>query len=147
MNSSTSSFEKNGLLIGFITFLSLVSYFMIMKVLGLSQILELRFFNFVIIAAGIYFGINKFKRQFGEEDFYLKGLGQGIFISAVSVILFAFFMSIYLSYFDESLMQHIRETATLGFNVSTGLNIFFVIFIEGIAAGFIITFAAMQYLK
>jgi len=147
MKTSPPSIEKTGFKIGLMTFLSLVAYFMIMKFLGLSHVLEFRFINFLIIAFGVCYGINKFKRESQEKDFYLKGWGLGLFVSAVSTILFALFMSIYLSYFDDSLMQHIRETTTLGFTVASGLNVFFAIFMEGMASAVIITFAAMQYFK
>lgn len=147
MKTSPPSIEKIGFKTGFITFLSLVAYFMIMKLLGLSHILELRFFNFVILAVGICYGINKFKRESQESDFYLKGWAQGIFIAAVSIVLFALFMSLYLSYFDEPLMQHIRETTTLGVTIDTGFNIFFALFMEGMASAVVIILAAMQYFK
>lgn len=147
MKTSAPSIEKIGFKVGFITFLSLVAYFMIMKFFGLSHILELRFFNFVILAVGICYGINKFKRELQESDFYLKGWAQGIFISVVSIILFALFMSIYLSYFDEALMQHIREVTTFGFNASTGIHVFFAILMEGMASAVVITLGAMQYFK
>lgn len=147
MKTLPPSIEKIGFKTGFITFLALVAYFFSMKFLGLSHILELRFFNFVILAAGVCYGIYKYKHDSHESEFYLKGWAQGFFISAVSVILFALFMSIYLSYFDEPLMQHIRETTTLGFNATTGFHVFFAAFMEGMAGSVIIIFAAMQYFK
>jgi hypothetical protein len=147
MNTSSPSIEKIGFKTGAFTFLALVTYFMIMKLFGLSHILELRFFNFVILAFGISYGINKLKRDLQESDFYLKGWAQGIYIAVVSVILFSLFMSIYLSYFDEPLMQRIRGTTTLGFTVASGFHIFFAIFMEGMASAVVITLGAMQYFK
>lgn len=147
MKTSAPSIEKIGFKVGFITFLSLVAYFMIMKFFGLSHVLELRFFNFIILGVGIGYGINKLKNELQESDFYMKGWGEGMIISLVSIILFALFMSIYLSYFDEELMQHIREVTTLGFNATTGMHVFFAILIEGIASAVVITLGAMQYFK
>lgn len=147
MKTSAPSIEKIGFKVGFITFLSLVAYFMIMKFLGLSQVLELRFFNFVILAIGIGYGIKKLKNELQEPDFYMKGWGEGMIISLVSIILFALFMSIYLSYFDAALMQHIREVTTLGFNATSGMHVFFAILIEGMASAVVITLGAMQYFK
>lgn len=147
MKTSSPSIEKSGIKIGFITFIALVAYFMLMKLLGLSHILELRFFNFLILTVGITYGIYKYKRELNEPDFYLQGWAQGIYIAAVSIILFALFMSVYLSYFDEPLMQHIRETTTLGFTVASGFHIFFAILMEGMASAVVITLAAMQYFK
>lgn len=147
MKTSSPSIEKIGFKVGFITFLSLVAYFMIMKFLGLSHVLELRFFNFLILTFGICYGINKYKNDAHESEFYMKGWAQGIFISVVSLVLFALFMSIYLSYFDDSLMQHIRETTTMGFNATTGMHVFFAVLMEGMAAAVVITLGAMQYFK
>ena len=147
MKTSAPSIEKTGLKTGFVTFLALVAYFMLMKLLGLSNILELRFFNFVILAFGICYGIKKYKHQLHELDFYLKGWGEGIFIAAVSVILFALFMSLYLVYFDQPLLEYISETTTIGVSLGSGLNIFFAILMEGMAASVVITLAAMQYFK
>lgn len=147
MKTSSPSIEKIGFKVGFITFLSLVAYFMIMKFFGLSHVLELRFFNFVILAVGIGYGINKLKNELQESDFYMKGLGEGMIVSLVSIVLFALFMSIYLSYFDEALMQHIRETTTLGFTVASGFHVFFAIVMEGMASAVVITLGAMQYFK
>ncbi|MES2140579.1 MAG: hypothetical protein V4511_12805 [Bacteroidota bacterium] len=147
MKTSSPSIEKIGFKVGFVTFLSLVAYFMIMKFLGLSHVLELRFFNIVILAVGICYGINKIKRALQEPDFYLKGWAQAMFISVVCTVLFALFMSLYLTYFDESLMQHIKETTTLGFTVASGFHIFFALFMEGMASSVVITLAAMQYFK
>lgn len=147
MKTSSPSIEKIGFKVGFVTFLSLVAYFMIMKFLGLSHVLELRFFNIVILAVGICYGINKIKRALQESDFYLKGWAEAMFVSVVSTVLFALFMSLYLSYFDEPLMQHIRETTTLGFTVASGFHVFFAVFMEGMASAVVITLAAMQYFK
>jgi hypothetical protein len=146
MKTIFPSIEKIGLQTGIVTFITLVAYFMIMKWLGLSEILELRFFNFVILTVGICYGINKFRHDSHESEFYLKGWGQGIFIAVVAVVLFALFMSIYISYFDEPLLQRIRQTTTIGTH-ATGFHIFFAILMEGMASAAVITLAAMQYFK
>ncbi|MES2590557.1 MAG: hypothetical protein V4608_01645 [Bacteroidota bacterium] len=146
MKTSFPSIEKIAIKTGLVTFFALVTYFMSMKFLGLSGILELRFFNFVILIIGVCYGINKFKHDSHETDFYLKGWAQGISVAAIAIFLFALFMSVYLSYFDESLMLRIRETTTIGMQAS-GLHIFFAILMEGMASAVVITLAAMQYFK
>lgn len=146
MKTVFPSIEKIGIRTGVVTFIALVAYFMIMKWLGLSLILEFRFFNFIILAVGICYGINKFKHDSHETDFYLKGWGQGIYISAVAVVLFALFMSIYINYFDEPLLERIRQTTPIGTS-ATGLHIFFAVLMEGMASAAVITLAAMQYFK
>lgn len=147
MKKSNSLIEKIGFKTGFIIFLALVSYFLLMKFLGLSQILELRYFNFAILTVGICYGINKLKHELNEPDFYLKGWAQGLYISGVSILSFALFMAVYISYFDEPLMQHIRETTTLGYTLTNGFNIFLALFMENMAGAIVIILGAMQYFK
>lgn len=146
MKTSFPSIEKIGIRVGLTIFFGLVVYFMLMKWLGLSHILELRFFNFVILAVGICYGINKFKHDSHESDFYLKGWGQGIFIAVVAIVLFALFMSLYINFIDKELLQRIRETTTIGVE-ATGFHLFFAILMEGMASAAVITLSAMQYFK
>jgi hypothetical protein len=146
MKTSFPSIEKIGIRIGAVTFLALVVYFMAMKWAGLSHIIELRFFNFAILAVGICYGINKFKHDSHESDFYLKGWGQGIFIAVIANALFATFIGLYISNFDDALLQRIKETTTIGAN-ATGFHLFFAILMEGMASAAVITLAAMQYFK
>ena len=131
---------------GLITSLALIGYFMLMKLFGLEQVLELRFFNAIILAFGICNGIIRLKRELHEDEFYLKGLMQGFYISVIAVISFGLFMSFYLSFFDVALLEHIRQKSTVGMSIN-GVSIFVVIFMEGMASAVIVTFAAMQYFK
>lgn len=146
MKTTSPSIERIGLVTGLITSLALIGYFMLMKVLGLEQILELRFFNAIILTVGVCYGIIKLKRELHEDEFYLKGLMQGLYISVVAVVAFGLFMSFYLSYFDLPLLEHIRQKSTVGMSIN-GVSVFVVIFMEGMASSVIITFAAMQYFK
>jgi hypothetical protein len=140
------SIEKIGFVIGLINAAALIAYFFAMKALNLAQIIELRFFNILIVAVGIIIGINYLKSRLHEQEFYLKGLAQGMIITVVTVVAFAAFMTVYLTYIDMPLMEEISKrvpyTGTLN-----GMVIFIAIFMEGMASGAIITFSAMQYLK
>lgn len=146
MKTEKTSVEGVGLKIGLITSLALLAYFFIMKALGLSHIIELRIFNFLILATGICYGIAKLKKDLHEQDFYLKGLAEGIYITVIALIPFGAFLSFYLEYFDLSLMEHIKTSVAMGEYIN-GLTVFFVISMEGLASGAVITFCAMQYFK
>jgi hypothetical protein len=145
MKKSVST-ERIGLLAGLLTSLGLVAYFMIMKAFGLAHIIELRFFNFVIMAVGICTGIVYLKNRTQEHEFYLKGLAEGMIITVVAVVSFAIFMTVYLTTVDRVLMHEI-STRVPYTGTMDGMVIFVSIFMEGMASGAIITFAAMQYLK
>ena len=146
METTKNSIERVGLKVGLLTLLALIAYFFLMKALGLAHIFELRFFNFIILALGICYGIQKLKEALNEKDFYLKGLSEGMFISFVAVTLFGVFIGFYLEYFDVKLLEDIKLNSTMG-NYMNGLTIFIVITSEGIASGVIITLIAMQYYK
>jgi hypothetical protein len=140
------SLERIGITTGLLISVTLIAYFFLMKALNLAQVVELRFFNFVIIAAGICYAINYAKQHLHEQEFYLKGLAQGMIVTAVTVTSFALFMTIYLTYFDQPLMQEISKRVPYSGSLD-GMIIFVSIFMEGMASGAIITFAAMQYFK
>lgn len=146
MKTRTPSIERIGFQVGLITCICMIGYFFLMNLLNLEQMLELRFFNFVIMAVGICYGIRKLKLQMHGTEFYMRGWAQGLYISAVAVGLFALFMTLYLHYFDTALMDHIRENALSGQSIN-GLTIFITIIIEGMAGCSVIILAAMQYFK
>src|ERR1700741_722896 len=125
MKPLKTSIESVGLKIGLITSLGLLSYFFLMKALGLSHIIELRIFNFLILASGICYGINRLKQELHEDEFYLKGLAEGIFITIVALVPFGAFISFYLAYFDTGLMDHIKSTVAMGEYINS-LTVFFV---------------------
>jgi hypothetical protein len=141
-----NSIEKNGFAIGLITSAALLGYFFIMKSVGLAHVLELRFFNFLIAGIGIFYGISKLKNDLREDQFYLKGWAQGIYIAAVSVVTFSIVLSFYITYFDASLAQTIKTETNIGTSFST-FTLFITMLMEGMAGGAIITFVSMQFLK
>jgi hypothetical protein len=140
------SIERNAFTIGIPTSAALVAYFFAMKALGLAHILELRFFNFIILGVGIIYGISKLKKELHQDEFYLKGWAQGIYISSIAVVSFSVFMCLYISQFDKPLFNHIRENMANSSSINA-FTLFFSLLLEGMAGCAIITFAAMQYLK
>jgi hypothetical protein len=142
----SSPLERISINLGLITGVCLIAYFLIMNQIGLSQMLTLRYFNVVILGAGVCIAINKVRNKFGHDELYLQGMGMGLFTSGIGTFVFALFMSLYLSYVDKTLLQHIKDTTYLGQYIN-GLAVFMIIFLEGMASGLIITFVAMQYYK
>jgi hypothetical protein len=138
--------DTSAIRVGLATFFGLVAYFFLMKLIGLSHILELRFLNVIILGIGISVGIVRLKRELHERDFYLQGLAQGVYVTVVAVLFFAGFMGLYLSLIDHKLMDEIKQNAPMGFPV-TGASIFGALVMEGLASGVVISFIVMQYLK
>lgn len=140
------SIERIGLGVGLITAVCLAAYFMVMKALNLAHIVELRFFNILIMAFWVVFGILRLKNRTQEHEFYLKGLAEGMIITVTAVVSFSIFMTVYLTQIDQLLMQEISSRVPYS-GTMDGMVIFVSTFMEGMASGAIITFAAMQYLK
>lgn len=136
--------ERIGLRYGLLTFLGLAGYFLLMQALGLGHIIELRFLNFIILAYGIYFAIMKLKTEVPDDDLYFKGLAEGVIVSLVSVIPFAAFVALYLTYIDPNLMNEIRQTVHISGYINS-FSAFVVINLEGFASGVLITYSVMQY--
>lgn len=135
-----------GLRIGLITSAALLAYFFLMKILGLHLVLELRFFNAVILAVGVCVGLAKLKREHPNGEYYLQGLGEGFFISVIATVPFALAISLYTLYVDAELLGQVTATFSKSIYINA-LNIFTGLAMEGIASGTIIGFVAMQYFK
>ena len=142
----SSPLERISVNVGLVIAACLAAYFLIMKQVGLSQVLEFRYFNVVILGVGICIAINRVRNKFGHDELYLQGMGMGIYTSLIAVIAFGLFMSLYVSYVDKGLLEYIRSTVSLG-QYLNGPAVFMIIFFEGMASGLIITFVAMQYFK
>lgn len=146
MKTISNQTERGSLQTGVSTFIGLVIYFMLMKWLHMEQVLELRFFNFVILTIGICYSINKGRKNSHDSEFYLEGWALGMKTAIIAILLFAFFISIYISSFDDTLLQRIKETTTLH-ERANAFYIFFTILMEGMASAIVITLGAMQYYK
>lgn len=144
--NSTNPMWNIGLRTGLITSAALLVYFFVMKLLGLHLILELRFFNVIIMAIGICIGLAKLKREFPTGEFYLQGLGEGFFISVIATTPFALIISCYTLFIDAELLKQVTATYSKGIYINT-LTIFTGLMAEGVASGTIIGFCAMQYFK
>ncbi|MBB6610099.1 DUF4199 domain-containing protein [Pontibacter sp. Tf4] len=141
--------EKLSLKYGVLTALGLIGYFLLMRLIGLSHILELRFFNAIVLAIGIVLVLRAYKRMMHGHIGYLKGLATAFLTSLVATLLFSVFMLVYIKGFDDSLLRVISEDQMLGERIATtpGIVIFMVLMMEGVISGAMIGFIAMQFFK
>lgn len=129
---------------GLVTALALIAYFLILHSVGLSEKIELRLFNFLILVAGIVLAIKATKKL--ETDFdYLRGFGIGFYVTLLATVPFAVFMFAFLE-LNEPFMTHIINHAPFGHFLSPWASAAVVLF-EGLSSGVIITYTAMQYFK
>lgn len=143
---STGQLELTAVKYGLITTGALIAYFLLMKLAGLVQIVELRMLNLIILIAGVGFAIRKYKRQGDTEMDYLQGFGIGMLTSAVSVITFALFVFFYLNLIDPAFMETLRQEEAFGQYLNPYMAAV-AIFFEGIGSGLILSFIIMQYMK
>lgn len=137
---------KRELLNGFIIFIGIAIYFLLMEFLGLSDEFYLRIFNLVIVA----FGVNLTIKQNYHDGLhgYNRNLVSGIITSMIGAILSVGSLFFYIQFRggDEYL-----QTLSKGFLFGGGdLNISYYaigLLFESVASSVIITFCLMQYWK
>jgi hypothetical protein len=128
---------KTGIVTGFL----LIVFFLFVKYLRISYVLNLHYLNEVFIFFGIWYAIRQRSRT--ENFKYLKGFFTGIKASAIASLIFNFFLLIYLSFIDPYFMQYIIKEGPLGEYMSP-IIIALVLFTEQISAGLIFTLILMQ---
>lgn len=144
---TTSPYEmKLSVWTGVLTSVALIVFFLIMKLVGLEQILWVRYFNFVFFVIGLVSAFNIYSTRTHKLRInYLKGIKMGLRITLIAIIPFVIFMFVYLS-IDNNFMIYVRENSDFGRYLSP-ISAAAVIAIEGFVGGAITTYMAMQYFK
>jgi hypothetical protein len=116
-----------------------------LKVAGLAHIYELRFLNVFIQVGGIYLALKKFKETHDEHMNYFRALVTGVATGAVSSVIFALFLFIYLSV-DPGFMQDIITNEPMGRYLNPYITAFMVA-LEGLFSGLLFTFIIINYVN
>jgi hypothetical protein len=122
---------------------TLILFFLIMKVIGLSHHAELRLLNLVILTVGIYLALKKFKQTHSEHLNYFRGLIMGVATGGVASLIFGVFLFIYMK-LDTSLMQSIIENEPMGRYLNAYMAAFIVV-LEGFFSGLLVTFVLLNW--
>ncbi len=138
--------ERTAIRFGGLMALALVGFFFLMKAFGLEHNLELRALNIFILFSFVLASIDYYKKRRPKDFVYLKGMGLGLLTSVAGVLMFAVLVVLYITVIDPSFMELIRENEPFGDFLNPAL-VGFTILIEGIASGFLATYAIMQYYK
>lgn len=120
----------------------LIGFFLIMKLVGLSHIVELRLLNLFILSGGVYAALNRF-RQTHDELNYFRGLITGVTAASIGSVVFAFFLFLYMK-FDTEMMQFIIENEPMGRYMNPYIASF-IVALEGVFSGILVTFILMNY--
>ena len=131
--------EKYGLQIA----AGLILFFLIMRILGLGHMTELRLLNLLILTAGIFLALKKFKQTHSARLNYFRGLITGVATGGVASLLFGFFLFIYMK-LDGDLMRTIVENEPMGRYLNPYI-VAFIVVLEGFFSGLTVTFVILNW--
>lgn len=123
--------------------LGLILYFVIMHFAGLSHQVELRLLNLLILVAGVYLALKKFRDTHDDHLNYFRALATGVSTAAIGSFLFAGFLFIYMT-LDESLMTSIRQNEPMGRYMNPYIASF-IVALEGLFSGLLVTFILINF--
>ena len=130
---------------GLKTALGMIAYFVFMQFIGLSHHVELRMLNLLILVAGIYYALKKFKNTHEDHMNYFRGLVIGVATGAIASVVFAMFLFIYMKV-DSSLLASIQENEPMGHYLNEYMSAF-IVALEGVFSGLLVTFVLINYVS
>lgn len=136
--------EKTCLRYGLLTAGALVIFFLLMRMIGFAENVELRFLNLAILMGGIVFAYRSLRKNSQGRLGYLQGLSCSTFTTVIAVSSFALFMFGYLMFLDPGFMLVLKAEHGRYLNPYTSA---LALLIEGAFSGIIVSFSLMQYLK
>ncbi|HLG35389.1 MAG TPA: DUF4199 family protein [Bacteroidia bacterium] len=126
--------------------ISLLAYFLLMKLLGFATVVELRFLNFFILLIGLRYFLLRLKRENSGTLEYLQSLAYGFLVSVFASAFFSFFIFFYLSFIDRGMLEYLQLNQPFG-EYLTSASCALVLILEGCASGAIISFALVQFMS
>lgn len=144
--SADTAFERRvGNITGFALSGALILYFLVMKLFGLEDNLNFRYFNAVFYILALIFAFRFFRKRTGEKIEYFQGLKMGVRISFIGALVFSVFMGVYLS-IDHEFMSYVQRSIEYG-SYATPFLTAFAIFNEGFVGGMITAFVLLPAFK
>lgn len=138
--------EKIAFKYGILMAASLTAFFLLMKLIGWAEILELRILNIFILAYFLWMALKDYLHKHQDNITYFKGFGLGILTGAFGALFFSLFIFIYISLLDPDFLDYIKTHQAFGEYLNPYL-ISVTIFLEGTASGFLVSYGFMQYYK
>jgi hypothetical protein len=124
---------------------SLIIYFLVMKFLGLSHHVELRLMNLLILTAGVYLALKKFKNTHSDNLNYFRGLIMGVATAGIGSLIFGLFLFVYMKA-DSDMMQSIIDNEPMGRYLNPYIASFIVV-LEGFFSGLLVTFVILNWVQ
>lgn len=131
---------------GLIIFIGIGVYFLIMDVLGLSRNLYLRLLNFIFVL----YGVNRtLQGNFKDGiDGYFTNLGSALFTAFTGLVLSVFSFMVYAAtHGGEAYLAKFHSIYVFGGHTPSPYQFAVSLFLEGLAASAVVSFALMQYWK
>jgi len=131
---------------GILIFVLIGLFFLLMDVIGASHIIYLRLVNFVFVI----WGINRtIKSNFNDNlNGYFSNIASAILTGLVSLVLSVFSFMMYVEYKGgEKYLSTFASDYIFGGGNPSPYQFGIGLFIEGLAASVIVSFALMQYWK
>ena len=123
----------------------LIIYFLIMKFASLGHNVELRLLNLVILTAGVYVALKKFKETHQDSLNYFRGLITGVSTAAIGSLVFGLFLFIYMKA-DNDMMKSIQDNEPMGHYLNAYMAAFIVV-LEGFFSGLLVTFVLLNWVN
>lgn len=123
----------------------IVVYFLLMKILGLDNVSELRFLNFLFVFWGVNRAI-KMNINLNQEQSYFSNFYAGFGAAVIGVGLTIIGLIIYVGFIDSSFISVLENSSFWGKDLSLQMVVF-ALAIEGIASSVMCSFIIMQYYK
>ena len=133
---------KYGLLVG----VAHIAFFLIMRLVNLTNIVELSYLSGIFLIIGITVALSKYKKLRGGFIRYFDGLGIGVITAFVSSLILALFLVFYVTVLDRAYLEMLQASALFPEGMSI-LAMFWITIAHGTWPGFIIGFIAMQWFK
>jgi hypothetical protein len=121
----------------------LTAYFFLMVFIGKGHHVELRLLNLFILAAGIFFGLKKFKDTHEDHLNYFRALVTGVSIGAIGSMIFGLLLFTYLS-LNPGFMEVMKQEEQMGLHLNPYIACFIVV-LEGVFSGLLVTFVLINW--
>jgi hypothetical protein len=140
------TYQKVSLKYGIFVGIAHIVYFLLMRLLGLENRVELSLLSGLFLVIGIVMAIASYKRAVNGMINYLKGLAIGATVGVVSSTILAVFLVLYLTVIDKAYLNDLQASSLFPQSISI-LTVFVLTILYGTVPGMWLAFIAMQWFK
>jgi hypothetical protein len=135
--------KKAFVLWNFLLFASLTGYFFLMRLLGLHDILELRYLNLFFTFGIVYVAMKQYRAHTSEAFSFWATAMAGARAAIPAVVGFALFQFFYLRFMDPAFMAYIKAVTPMGEFLSPPVLAWFLV-AEGVLGTFFSAYVGMR---